>query len=126
MAARYKKSVESTGDLTAEDEDADRAVMPKAIRYGSLDTAKPGGTCSCIAAARRRRRDSLAWQPCRRSPSALHAGSCDQSSFDSSLTLLSQACRQNFQLHCALHCMRLLVHDHDHVLMQCLAACAGI
>lgn len=39
VAARYKKSVESTGDLTAEDEDADRAVMPKAIRYGSLDTA---------------------------------------------------------------------------------------
>ena len=92
VAARYKKSVESTGDLTAEDEDADRAVMPKAIRYASLDTAQPGLTCNCITAARRRCRDSPSPGGLSRKP--IQAESCDQSSFHSALTLLPQACRR--------------------------------
>ena len=58
VAARYKKSVESTGDLTAEDEDEDRSVMPKAIRCCSLDAAEPGLTRRRIAAACRRGRDT--------------------------------------------------------------------
>ena len=81
VAARYKKSVEGTGDLTAEDEDADMAVMPKAIRWGSLEPGHSLGTawaheqshCNRTAAARRRCRDSpprmaADW----RSPGALH------------------------------------------------------